>query len=392
MQQETAYGSLFNDSIARNLKNVPALALHRFLAKIQIQENGCWIWMGRQEDGHGIFYPPEGCGLKASYRAHRFAYEMAIGPIPWGHDVHHKCRNRRCVRPHSEHLEPLTPEDHAIEEAKARKLRTHCIRGHVFTEDNIVLSKRGKRKCRQCDLDNKREKYREAFGDAPPQTACEQGHPFDEANTYWYVSTGGYRARGCRICRNEGRRRATIKKKQEVIGKLADIRPKTERCMHGHEYAATGYSVSRTGQIRCSQCLRDRANARNAAHRATLPPREERTECVNGHDLSDGNAVRNNKGVLCCRECARARSLAYVERRNQRLAEHGLKHVQATRTKKPPKTHCPLGHPYTDSGHGTGRKHCPTCFHDKIMAKVRERINAQPTTPPSPSQHHPEGA
>ena len=38
--------------------------------------------------------------------AHRFAYEMLIGPIPEGLESDHLCRNRPCVR--STHIEPVT--------------------------------------------------------------------------------------------------------------------------------------------------------------------------------------------------------------------------------------------------------------------------------------------
>src|SRR5438132_8018897 len=34
------------------------------------------------------------------------------------------------------------------------------------------------------------------------QTHCKRGHPFDEANTYWYAR-GEQRSRVCRICQRE---------------------------------------------------------------------------------------------------------------------------------------------------------------------------------------------
>jgi len=39
-------------------------------------------------------------------RAHRFAYELLVGPIPEGMDLDHVCGVRLCVWP--EHLEPVT--------------------------------------------------------------------------------------------------------------------------------------------------------------------------------------------------------------------------------------------------------------------------------------------
>lgn len=40
------------------------------------------------------------------FRAHRFFWERAYGPIPPGLDLDHVCRNRLCVNP--PHLEPVT--------------------------------------------------------------------------------------------------------------------------------------------------------------------------------------------------------------------------------------------------------------------------------------------
>lgn len=42
--------------------------------------------------------------------AHRVAWEKAHGPIPSGMQVHHRCRNRRCVN--VDHLELLSPREH----------------------------------------------------------------------------------------------------------------------------------------------------------------------------------------------------------------------------------------------------------------------------------------
>lgn len=68
-------------------------------------ENGCWIWqhgVGRQ--GYGSLRDGK------TVRAHRWVYEREVGPIPEGHDLHHRCEVRLCVNP--AHLEPLTPEQH----------------------------------------------------------------------------------------------------------------------------------------------------------------------------------------------------------------------------------------------------------------------------------------
>lgn len=62
----------------------------------------CWTWTGSlRPDGRGY--------LKKGARnvlAHRFAYELLVGPIPAGKQVDHHCRNTCCVNP--EHLRIVT--------------------------------------------------------------------------------------------------------------------------------------------------------------------------------------------------------------------------------------------------------------------------------------------
>ncbi|MDQ3349666.1 MAG: HNH endonuclease, partial [Acidobacteriota bacterium] len=67
---------------------------------------GCWPWQG------GMFDSGYGRASRHSrgLRAHRFAYEVLVGPIgDWQLD--HICRNKRCVNPW--HLEKVDAEDHA---------------------------------------------------------------------------------------------------------------------------------------------------------------------------------------------------------------------------------------------------------------------------------------
>jgi hypothetical protein len=111
----------------------------RFWAKVEKGE-GCWQWFGsRLPDGYGHF------GINKSHivLAHVFSYGEAYGPVEPGKEVHHKCVNRSCVRP--DHLEALTPKEHA---AQHRKIT--CKRGHVLDSQNVRITKDGRRDCRLC--------------------------------------------------------------------------------------------------------------------------------------------------------------------------------------------------------------------------------------------------
>lgn len=78
-------------------------------------ETPCKIWLG-SVDKHG--YPRISRGKK-KVKAHREAFEVACGPIPAGHDVHHRCEVKLCVEPL--HLQALTPEAHKALHEEARR-------------------------------------------------------------------------------------------------------------------------------------------------------------------------------------------------------------------------------------------------------------------------------
>lgn len=78
-----------------------ARAIPRFWARVAKRGlDDCWEWVGVRVPPQGRLLP---YGLfsvgKKLYRAHRFSYEIAIGPIPDGLLVLHKCDNPPCVNP-----------------------------------------------------------------------------------------------------------------------------------------------------------------------------------------------------------------------------------------------------------------------------------------------------
>jgi hypothetical protein len=119
--------------------------------------SGCWIYHGRRDrDGYGR-YGGEG--------VHLLAYRTLVGEIPPGlpqldHVAALGCTSRACCFPG--HLEPVTPAE-------------NTRRGNSFAAVNAR-----KTKCGRC------------------------GTPYNQVNTYHYVTRKGWRRRDCRVC---GRRR-----------------------------------------------------------------------------------------------------------------------------------------------------------------------------------------
>lgn len=122
----------------------------RFWAKVQKTET-CWLWTGAKETrGYGHF-TLGGRTDRRIVKAHRYAYELLVGPIPEGLTLDHLCRVRWCVRP--DHLEPATNRENQLRgdgQGGRNARKTHCPKGHPYDEANTYIDSLGRRVCRQC--------------------------------------------------------------------------------------------------------------------------------------------------------------------------------------------------------------------------------------------------
>lgn len=134
--------------------------LARFWSKVDKTARH-WEWTGTiGSTGYGFFRTPEGQQL-----AHRYAWELLVGPIPESLTLDHireRCGLRSCVKVLADkhgpaHLEPVTLAENVLRgdgvtAVNARK--THCPRGHPYEHAY------GQRICRECLRKSARESAR----------------------------------------------------------------------------------------------------------------------------------------------------------------------------------------------------------------------------------------
>lgn len=115
----------------------------------------CWIWKPKQS-GHeyGTFY-----FANRDWFPHVFSWYVAYhSERPKGIDLHHLCRNTRCVNPN--HLATVPRSTHRYLEILAKlNIPLYCKHGHVYDAANSYADPTdGQRRCLKC-ADISRGKY-----------------------------------------------------------------------------------------------------------------------------------------------------------------------------------------------------------------------------------------
>lgn len=105
----------------------------RFWRNVTAEPNsGCYLWMGGL-DSNG-YAPFTAKGIRT--RAHRFAYELAKGPIPEGMHVLHSCDVPACVN--AKHLRLGTHQDNMADMmARGRHVVGARMKNTHLTDDDV---------------------------------------------------------------------------------------------------------------------------------------------------------------------------------------------------------------------------------------------------------------
>ncbi len=105
-----------NPSPRKSYKSSPT-ARERLHSRVEVDDNGCFIWQGFLRAGYGTLYID---GRKVY--AHRLSYEIHVDHLNDGDIVHHVCEQKLCVNPL--HLEKLTNSEHMAMHQARRLSRT----------------------------------------------------------------------------------------------------------------------------------------------------------------------------------------------------------------------------------------------------------------------------
>lgn len=129
----------------------------RLAAMIEQQpDDGCWLWTGSLNvQGYGQAHYVIVVGGRRQWLAHRLVFTLLGGVVGDYQQLHHKCHQRRCVRP--SHLQPIDPTGHA-QHHNPRPII--CSAGHEYTPENTYVRRDdGSRQCRACKAERQRARY-----------------------------------------------------------------------------------------------------------------------------------------------------------------------------------------------------------------------------------------
>ncbi len=139
------------------LPRIYGLSLVERLAHRGAIDGDCWVWMAsKNQKGYGRMVITDSDGKRTKV-VHRVIYEHINGPLPKGLEIDHLCKNRACFNP--SHIEAVTHKENCRRGNVGAHFgnKTHCPSGHPYSGDNLYISLKGSRSCRECTRTKSRE-------------------------------------------------------------------------------------------------------------------------------------------------------------------------------------------------------------------------------------------
>lgn len=126
--------------------NIPDDVKARFWANVVVRgPDECWEWTGAKTD--------KGYAALSFRRGSHIALALAGKPRT-ARCALHSCDNPGCVNPN--HLRWGTDAENVADMVERKRhqanRKTHCVRGHAFEGDNLLVRREGHRTCRKCRL------------------------------------------------------------------------------------------------------------------------------------------------------------------------------------------------------------------------------------------------
>lgn len=156
MSKSSFYTRIINISDYIDSSNIESVKSRLFDKSMPEPNTGCFIWTGSLFTGdYGRMWVRD-----KQIMAHRISYFIYKGKIPEDFVIDHICNNPSCINP--EHLEAKTQKDNSNRcvgsPTTVNAQKTHCIRGHEFSDENTKRGKNGRR-CIKCTQKNQHDWY-----------------------------------------------------------------------------------------------------------------------------------------------------------------------------------------------------------------------------------------
>ena len=136
--------------------------------KVNANEKGCSLWTGHP-DGmirYSMVEPQRG----QLVHVRRLSYLLAKGEPPPGHQIDYVCGEALCVRP--DHLDALPRKLVLENRGSTNGNKSHCPKGHPYDEANTYYYN-GSRQCRTCG----KRKPAKSVGEGALDLRIWLGHP-----------------------------------------------------------------------------------------------------------------------------------------------------------------------------------------------------------------------